>query len=281
MALDLPTIRKRLAAASRTARDDEARDIIDGASTAELAGLDPTAVLMLYEALRMLPPLVYSADDQAAMKKLAAASQFQMPKTPEFGVQLVKNARLAHPQIQRELTPDLVTRIYAAEKKRLSWYESAGFDGETIGRGQLGQPAYDDVRSPKHFAAELERCLTHAYVARIVNAAPRQAAKESWLFDGSYSFKVPPTYSMVVNDPVIEDFVVAAYLAIRIEAASKAGRSFKDTARFAVALYHGMRSMVVAAQTAAKNDVDWAPVETLLRSQGHADECDYVGEVVK
>lgn len=281
MALDTPTIRKRLLAASRMSRDDEARAIIGAASTAELASLDAEAVLMLYEALRMLPPLNYSSDDQAAMKKLAAASQFQLPKTPDFGVQLVKAARAGHPQIQRELTPDLVTRIYAAEKKRLSWAESVGIDGDTIGRGQLSQAAYDDVRNPKHFGAELASCLTQAYVARIVNAPADRTANESWRFDSSYSFKVPPTYSMVVGDPVIEDFVVAAYLAIRIEAASKVGRSFKDTARFAVALYHGMRSMVVTAQTAAKNDVDWAPVEAQLRAQGHGDECDYVNEVVK
>lgn len=281
MALDTPTIRKRLSAMSRNARDDEARAIIGAASTAELAGLDAEAVLMLYEALRMLPPLNYSTDDQSAMKKLAAASQFQMPKTPDFGVRLVKAARAGHPQIQRELSPDLVTRIYAAEKKRLDWLESIGIDGETIGRGQLGQPAYDDVRSTKHFGAELERCLTQVYVARIVNAPPQKTADESFGFDSSYAFKVPPIYSMVVNDPVIEDFVVAAYLAIRIEGASKAGRSFKDTARFAVALYHGMRTMVVDAQTAVKNDIDWAPVETHLRAQGKGDDCDYVNEVVK
>ncbi len=279
--MTLPTalIKKRLDAVSRNERDNEAQNIINGASAADLLSLDAEAVLMLYEALRMLPPLFYSARDQAAMKRLAAESQFKKTSTPDFSVNLVKGARASHPQIQRELTADLVTRIYAAEKKRLSWYEAAGVDGDTVGRGQLGQPAYTDIGKPANFRAELERCVTHVYVTRIINAQSAPAI-EAGKFDSSYKFVIPSQYEMVWREPVLEDFVVAAYLAIRIESASKAGRSFKDTTRFAVARYHGMFSMVSAAQAAVKNEIDWAPVEKHLRGQGHGDKCDYVNEVV-
>jgi hypothetical protein len=97
----------------------------------------------------------------------------------------------------------------------------------------------------------------------------------------TYSIKIPDTYSAALSYPAIEDFVVAAYMAIRIIAATKNGRSAKDVARFAVALYSGMRTMVVSAQKAAGDDVNWAPVEIELIKRGHKDEVAYVNEVVK
>ncbi len=39
--------------------------------------------------------------------------------------------------------------------------------------------------------------------------------------------------------------------------------------------------MVVAAQTAVKDEINWAPVEAELLKQGHTDEVAYVNEVVK
>lgn len=97
----------------------------------------------------------------------------------------------------------------------------------------------------------------------------------------TYRVKIPINYKDVWRNPPLEDFVVAAYLGIRIAAATKAERSLKDTARFAVALYHGMRGMVFAAQTAVKDEINWTPVETELLKQGHTDEVAYVNEVVK
>lgn len=77
--------------------------------------------------------------------------------------------------------------------------------------------------------------------------------------------------------------MVAAYLAIRIAAATKPGRSVTDTMRFAVAVYHGMYSMVRAAQVAVKDDINWAPVEKELLKKGdkEKDGVAYVHEVVK
>ena len=96
-----------------------------------------------------------------------------------------------------------------------------------------------------------------------------------------YKINIPKNYNTIVSYPSIEDFVVAAYLAIRITAANKAGRSPKDVTRFAVALYHGMYAMVVSAQNAANDKINWAPVEAELLKRGHRDEVDYVHEVVK
>jgi hypothetical protein len=93
--------------------------------------------------------------------------------------------------------------------------------------------------------------------------------------------KPPGNYADVWRDEELEDFVVAAYLAIRIQAATKSGRSSKDATRFAVAVYHGMASSVIAAQKAVNDEINWVPVEAELKAKGQADQVDYVNEVVK
>ena len=282
MPLNTTIIKKRLAPAPSKQKDNEAQNIINGATFAELKSLDAEGVLRLYEALAMLPPRIYSARDAAAMKKLATNTQFQPVKnTPDFGVNLVKNARMGQPNIQSQLTPGLVIRIYAAEQNRLSWLERRGIDGSTVGRGQLGQPAYTDVKSPAHFKTTLESCLTRVFLARLLSKHSGHPIGAQGFDMKTYRVRVPASYNEIWRNPPLEDFVVAAYLAIRISAATKAGRSPKDTARFAVALYHGMRDMVVAAQTAVKDEINWAPVEAELLKQGHTDDVAYVNEVVK
>lgn len=277
MALNTSIIKSRLASAPQKQKDNEAQNIINGATAAELKSLDAEGILRLYEALAMLPPRIYSSRDKAAMKRLRTYTQFQpVTRTPAYGVGLVKKARSMSHNIQSQLTDVLVTRVYAAEKKRLSWLERHGFDGSTVGRGQLGQPAYTDVKSSKHFRASWETCLTRVFLAKTLTRP--LGARDHFDFK-TYKVKVPTHYPWVY--PPLEDFVVAAYLAIRIAAATKAGRSPKDAARFAVALYHGMRKMVVAAQKAAGDDINWAPVEAELLKQGHKDPVAYVNEVVK
>jgi len=279
MALDTATIIRRLAAAPSQQKDNEAQNIINGASTGDLAGVDAEGVLRLYEALAMGNFSYYSSRDQAAVKRLRDYTQFQpVTNTPDYGVGLVTAARKT---INSSLIKSaMVTNIYAAEYKRLSMLEWVGFDGATIGRGQLGQPAYADVQ--KKFKAELEACVTRVFVSELLAAPVPAPPIILFKFDfGKYSVKIPTQYAGVYTYPAIEDFVVAAYLAIRIEAATKAGRTTQDTAKFAVAVYHGMFAMVSAAQTATGDTVNWSPVEANLKSGGHTDEVDYVNEVVK
>ena len=93
--------------------------------------------------------------------------------------------------------------------------------------------------------------------------------------------RFPVNYGIAVRHEVLEDFVVTAYLAVRMKAATKPARSSKDVARFAVAVYHGMFRMVSAAQSAVNDTVNWAPVAQHLINNGHSDEVDYVNEVTK
>lgn len=275
MPLDTATIIRRLAAAPAQQKDNEAQNIINGATTDELKNLDAEGVLRLFEALARLPPRIYSSRDAAAMSRLRDNTQFQpVTNTPEYGVGLVTGARQTRnfPLV----TTQLVNNIYAAERTRLSWGERIGIDGATIGRGQLGQPAYTDVKT--QFRNALEACATRVFIAELLAGAPDPTSNIDF---GNYRVIVPEQYSAVIAYPAIEDFVVAAYLAIRIDRATKNGRSPQDTTRFAVALYHGMNQMVVAAQNATGDEINWGPVEAELRSQGHTDEADYVNEVVR
>jgi len=152
-------------------------------------------------------------------------------KTPDFGVDLVKKARPDSSIIQSQLTPDLVTRIYAAEKKRLSLPEKMGIDSSTIGRGQVGQSAYNDVK--ERFKITLEACLTRVVISEMLQNAPRRLLMNGLNFN-TYKVVIPQNYRPILSYPPVEDFVVAAYLAIRITAAIRAGRSIMDTMQFAV-----------------------------------------------
>lgn len=278
MPLNTAEIIRRLTAAPSNQKDNEAQNIINGATSYELRNLDAEGVLRLYEALAMLPPRIFSSSDRAALTKLRTNTQFQpVTNNLDLAINLIKSARPSPHFIQ--LTPELVTRIYAAESTRLSWYERIGFDGSTVGRGQLGQAAYTDVISPGNFKNAFEEYINRVFIPELLKDE-FTTHQHYWDFS-IYKARIQTSYSNVYTNQKLEDFVVAAYLAIRINAANRAARSTMDTIRIAVALYHGMREMVVAAQTAVGDEINWSPVETELRRQGHTDEVDYVNEVVR
>lgn len=278
MPLDAAEIKRRLDAAPSDQKDNEAQNIINGATNSELGNLDAEAVLRLYEALAMLPPRWFSSRDQAALTKLRDNTKFQpVADNLKLAVELIAAAR---PNADlASLTPDVVTRIYAAENKRLSWYESIGIDGSTIGRGQLGQDAYTDVIDPARFRNAFESYINRVFIPELLKDE-YTTHQHHWDFK-IYRPNVPASYNNVHRDRKLEDFVVAAYLAIRIIDASRSGRSKTDALRFAVAVYHGMRVMAANAQNTVKDLINWSPVEAELRRQGHTDEADYVNEVAK
>lgn len=277
MPLTTAEIKRRLDAATGNTKDNEAQNLINGASATDLKNLDVEGVLRLYEALAMLPPRIFSSRDEAAMATLKANTQFQpIASTPDYGVGLIQNSRKT---INYQLvTAKIVTNIYAAENKRLSYAERFGWDGATIGRGQLGQPAYTDVKNK--FTAELKTCVERVFIDELLSNSPYVPQPNRFDF-AKYEVIVPAQYSDVIPHPVIEDFVVAGYMAIRVGVASKIGRTQPDTLKFAVALYHGMFPMIAAAQKAVSDEVNWSPVEAHLKVQGNTDEVAYVDEVTK
>ena len=278
MPLNTSEIIRRLTSAPSNQKDNEAQNIINGATNLELRSIDAEGVLRLYETLAMLPPRIFSSNDKAALLKLRTNTQFQpISNNLDLAINLIKSARPIPLFVQ--LTPGLISRIYIAEKGRLSILERIGIDGSTIGRGQLGQPAYNDVISPSNFKNVFEEYINRIYIPELLKTE-FTTHQHYWDFS-TYRARIQPNYNIIYRDPKLEDFVVTAYLAIRIKAANKAGRSILDAVRFAVALYHGMRTMVVAAQTAVRDQINWSPVEAELLRQGHSDEVNYVNEVVR
>jgi hypothetical protein len=278
MSLNTAEIKKRLSSVPSIKIDNQAQDIINGASKTELNNLDAEGVLRLYEALAMLPPRVFSSNDKAALSSLRKHTQFQpVSNSLNLAISLVRGARPS--PFLRQLTPDLVTRIYAAEHRRLSMAERFGIDGATIGRGQLSQLAYMDVISSANFRDAFMEYINRVFIPALLTTE-LDVYQHHWDFK-SYTPKIEPNYTAVYSNHNKEDFVVAAYLAIRIRAAIRPGRSTVDVVRFAAALYHGMRNMVTDAQDAVNNTTDWAPVEAELLRLRHVDEVAYVNEVVR
>lgn len=282
MALDAKTIKVKLDAVSWSQCDDVARTIINKATDAELRALDDQAVLLLYDALAGGTFNWGSQEDVDAWKKLVKATQFQpVARNPDYGVGLIQKAKPGNQAIRTELSSGMVTRIYAAEDKRLSNIERYITDGKTIGRGQLGQSAFEDVVSAKYFKSEWEECVRRLVVSTQLTGKLHSKYQSVFIDASTHKVKFPSNYSNIYIHPQLEDFVVAAYLGIRMIKATKTGRSTKDVARFAVAIYHGMYKMVFAAQTATKDEINWAPVMTSLLGSGHKDQVAYVNEVVK
>lgn len=282
MALDAATIKGKLDAVSWDKRDDTAGTIISGASEAEIGNLDDHAVLLLHDALVGGSISYRSQEDTAALEKLVKATKFQpVAANPDYGVGLIKAAKPGNLAIVNELSSDMVTAIYKAEDKRLSNMERYVTDGKTIGRGQLGQSAFEDVINAKYFKNEWETCVRRLVLSTYLAGTLQSKYQSVFLDKTAHKVKFPGNYANVHIHPQLEDFVVAAYLGIRMIRATKSGRSTKDVARFAVAVYHGMFKMVVAAQTAVNDKVNWAPVMTSLIGSGRTDEVAYVNEVVK
>ncbi len=279
MTLTAATIRNKLDKAGFGKRDNVARDIINNTGASELKALDIEAIMLLVGALRGSG--WFEEVDRKALERLRSHSQFQpITSLPGEAVAVIKAATKSNLCVGNELSGAMVSRIYAAEKKRLSLAERWGIDGSTIGRGQLGQPAFTDVTSKIHYAAEWKDWVGR-YVVSTLMQTTLGMIQDNMIDKGTHSIRPPTHYSSVILFPALEDFVVAGYLAVKMKAATKSGRSTKDVARFAVAVYHGMFSMVAASQKATGDTVNWAPVAAQLRGQGRTDEVAYVDEVVR
>lgn len=278
MALTTATIKSKLAQAGWSATDDVARSIVNGASAADLKSLDVEAVLRLYLSISSG---WLAAEDKAALALLRRHTQFQPIATvPDDAVAVIQAATRSNACVQTELSAGMVTRIYAAEKKRLDWLEEIGFDGSTIGRGQLGQAAFTDVTGANQYGAQWRSWFDRYIIANYIHGH-KVNSFPIFVDQGNFLINLPTHYTVVYRHEKLEDFIVAGYLAVLMKRTTKPGRSVKDVAYFAVALYHGMRKMVVTAQTATKNTVDWSPVEAHLLKAGHTDEIAYIKEVIK
>ena len=59
--------------------------------------------------------------------------------------EFLERNKLISEETKAFVTERTLQNLYNAEAKRMSLPEKMGFDGETKGRGQIGEPAYNDV----------------------------------------------------------------------------------------------------------------------------------------
>ncbi|MGF1687753.1 hypothetical protein L4C36_13845 [Photobacterium japonica] len=240
-------IKNQLHNAPRNQIDNVAQNIVSRLSNQEIKSLSAENILRLYEALALKGLRIVSTRDKAAIKKLSTYSSFSLKYfNQQYAIDSVKQGFPQSSIIQRRLTVNLLNKIYAAETKRLSFLEKLGIDGKTIGRGQLGQPAFQDVSSPKYLKKNFDDYSTKYYIAKQLDKPLNKLSQ----------------------------------ITIRINAASKSGRSEDDTLKFAVALYHGMYKTIVGIQNKVNDVINWKPIEAELISLGRKDAVDYINEVV-
>ena len=177
----------------------------------------------------------------------------------EVAAKVLKNSPTLKEKTKQVIKPELVGRIYAAEKKRMSWYEHLGIDGDTVGRGQLSNKSYSDVK--KFLSKEFDTYLKKMNL-KINKQLP---------------------YDNVCRDPVLEDFIVLACLALWVDRSQRVGRTATDALKFGIGKYHGAYATLVESQKRVGNEIDFDPVEKDLQSQGskEKDLVDYINEIAQ
>ncbi|MFY0633104.1 MAG: hypothetical protein JXQ91_04790 [Vannielia sp.] len=272
MALSTSEISRALAKGSKIQQDDIARYLMMNATSADISALEAEGALMLYNALAFGNSQV--AQNRHALTQIQLYSRFSMPQNPpdEAAAEVVANIPGVH-AVQAHLTGTAISNIYVEEGKRLNWLERRGIDGDSIGRGQLTQKAYDEVRN-KAFPGSYRDWVERVAVGmRLQTGICTPGAK--WGPD--FTTVAPHSdYAGVINEPLIEDFVVGAYLALQIKYSEKAGRAPKDAARFGAGRYFGAyESMSEAQEGLGKNALHWPFVALKLRMSLKGDIADY------
>jgi len=280
---DAATIKAAINNASWNKEDDIARGIVNSLRPDQIKALDAEAVLRLTYAIGVGGWITQADID--ALKRLKKHTQFQpVSNALVLAIKLLKNSAQTPGRVKTALSEKIVKNIYAAEAKRLSRLERWGIDGDTIGRGQLSQAAYTDVIKKQNYLAEFRTFINHIMIPKFLDVPGLMTSGINFR-KSSYEVFMPPYYSEVILKKEFEDFVVAAYLAIKFKASFKnPARSDDDAKKFGVAVYHGMYNSVRDAQKKRKDDVNWAPIEAELKSSGSTatiDAINYIYEVVK
>lgn len=217
-------------------------------------------------------------------------------------VAILKTSMTLDVNTRMSLTPYLVDGIIRAEAKRIGRWEWLGeqilptdipADIPLLGRlgplarklhrqtggqgpGQLYLDAYRDVE--QKLKPELNQFCVHMGVN--CRAGLHRGCGEVPLIRKGYPGDV--------IDPITADFFIAAYLALRVKEALKAGRSADDQLQFGIGLYFGARNSLYNAQRAispqddGKSVVRFPPVrDYLLRSSDEKDRdvAAYIQEV--
>jgi hypothetical protein len=219
-------------------------------------------------------------------------------------VAILKTSPLLDANTKSMLSPGLIAGIIAAEAARIDGSEAlaewVGVPG-TInlpfgksvkgtggqGPGQLYVPAYTDVMT--NLKPELSQFLVHMGTTC---GHGNNLRRESFAGGAGVSASTRPLalhgYPADVIYPVVADFFIAGYLALRIKDAQKPGRSADDQLQYGIGRYSGAFNTLQAAQTAlikanpGASVLEYQPLKIYLESSGDAKMIDvaaYIEEV--
>lgn len=170
--------------------------------------------------------------------------------------EFLERNKLISEETKAFVTERTLQNLYNAEAKRMSLPEKMGFDGETKGRGQIGEPAYNDVMAK--FKNEYNKYTKN-----------NQINKSN-------------IFAKDIKNEKLEDFLVTFYLALCIQRRQKEGRSSLDAAKFGIAYYHGASSTILKYQENATDKLTFIEIEKALKkgSKKENDLIDYIYEVL-
>ncbi len=192
-----------------------------------------------------MPPKVKSTGISATKYN----PQQKIAKSP---TDILKKTNKLKPQTKLLLSDSLITGIIKAETKRLSGLEKLGIDGSTIGRGQLSQAAYSQVKS------NLE--------------------KELEMFCQNNNISKSGKLSTDIKNKKLEKFIILAYLALRINEGVKPERGPEEALKFGIGKYFGAFATLRKAQISTGNNLNFKALEPYLK-KNKPDTLSYINEV--
>ncbi len=172
----------------------------------------------------------------------------------DAAIEILKSSNNLSDKTKGIISVKKVENLYKAESRRLSFLERIGIDGATIGRGQVGEDAYNDVWNL--FKSEMKK------------------------YESEVRKKFSGDFKKDMKNTDLEDFIVAAYLSICIDRRQKEGRSAEDAAKFGIGYYHGGKSMIVKAQAKEPNIITFAGTEKALKN-GTKEEKDLLNYIME
>ena len=193
-----------------------------------------------------------------AQKETEKQKAQEVPDSLDEAVEFMQQSDIFQDKTKQSISRGLVEGVYYAEKSRRGFIrkitEFFGI-GNTFGRGQIGQNAYNDVKT------------------KLNNELNEYAEM--------YGIPVPEDVRDAVKIPELEDFIVTSYLCLCIDKGQKNGRSPDDAIKYGTGFYHGGWNSLVTAQSLSGSTLPYVGTEFVLKTGASAwrDIAAYIDDV--
>jgi hypothetical protein len=159
----------KLGAASSSTTDNVAQDIVSSLTISQIRTLPPRTIAILMQCLK---ETWFSANDKKAFDKLKnniGMTIFYPTNALTEAIKILQGSAKTSTIAKKHVTASMIKRLYEAENKRMSfieggWMERTFASGASLGRGQLKQIAYKDVK--QEYPNELQELMNRLQVSR-------------------------------------------------------------------------------------------------------------------